>query len=40
MEKNDIDSKTNFFEKRVSEYNKAELTSKKEDRNFEIDDDF
>ena len=40
MEKNDIDAKTNFFEKRVSEYQKAELASKKSDRNFEIDEDF
>ena len=40
MEKNDIDAKTNFFEKRVSEYQKAELASSKVDRVFKIDDDF
>ena len=40
MEKNDIDSKTNFFEKRVSEYQKAELASSQTERKFEIDDDF
>ena len=40
MEKNDIDAKTNFFEKRVSEYQKAELASSQVERVFKIDDDF
>jgi ribonucleoside-diphosphate reductase beta chain len=39
MKKNNLDGKTNFFEKRVSEYTSS-LAQKKEDQTFEIDDDF
>ncbi len=35
-----LDGKTNFFEKRVSEYKNPSQVSKKEDRIFELDDDF
>ena len=39
MKKNNLDGKTNFFEKRVSEYTSS-LTQSTEDKTFEIDDDF
>ena len=39
MKQNNLDGKTNFFEKRVSEYTSS-LTQSTEDKTFEIDDDF
>ncbi len=35
-----IQGKTNFFEKKVGEYQKAGVTSSKEDRVFRLDSDF
>ena len=35
-----LDGKTNFFEKRVSEYKNPSLVSKGNERVFELDDDF
>ena len=40
MENISINNKTNFFEERVSEYNKSGVGSNKEDMNFELDEDF
>jgi ribonucleoside-diphosphate reductase beta chain len=40
MEKIGLDNKTNFFEKRVSEYKKAGVMSSDKGNNFEISDDF
>jgi ribonucleotide reductase beta subunit family protein with ferritin-like domain len=40
MEKTSLDGKTNFFEKRVSEYQHAHNASSKESRTFDIVDDF
>merc|ERR1712223_1065444 len=40
MENISLDGKTNFFEKRVGEYQKAGVMSKAEDRQFSIDVDF
>lgn len=42
MENISIEGKTNFFEKRVSEYQKAGVLNndKKEESNFDLDDDF
>jgi ribonucleoside-diphosphate reductase beta chain len=35
-----LQGKTNFFEKRVAEYQKAGVMSKKEDHVFKLDEDF
>ena len=35
-----LQGKTNFFEKRVAEYQKAGVMSKKEDQVFSLDEDF
>ncbi len=35
-----IEGKTNFFEKRVSEYQRAGVLSSAEDREFRLDADF
>ncbi len=35
-----LEGKTNFFEKRVAEYQKAGVMSTKEDQTFELDEDF
>lgn len=35
-----MEGKTNFFEKRVGEYQKAGVMSKKEDRIFSLDTEF
>jgi len=40
MEMISLQGKTNFFEKRVSEYQKAGVTSNKEDQTFSLDADF
>jgi len=40
MENLSIQGKTNFFEKRVSEYQKMGLIGKQEDREFSLDADF
>lgn len=40
MENISLDGKTNFFEKRVGEYQKAGVMSKKEDMKFTLDADF
>lgn len=40
MEMISIQGKTNFFEKRVAEYQKAGLTVDKEDQTFSLDEDF
>lgn len=40
MEMISLQGKTNFFEKRVSEYQKAGVMSSKEENTFELDDDF
>ena len=40
MELISLQGKTNFFEKRVGDYQKAGVTSNKEDNVFKIDDDF
>jgi ribonucleoside-diphosphate reductase beta chain len=40
MELISLQGKTNFFEKRVGDYQKAGVTSSKEDNVFKIDDDF
>jgi ribonucleoside-diphosphate reductase beta chain len=40
MEMISLQGKTNFFEKRVGEYQKASIRSKKEDNVFKIDEDF
>ena len=40
MELISMQNKTNFFEERVSEYNKAGVGSNREDMTFELDDDF
>ena len=40
MENISLDGKTNFFEKRVGEYQKAGVMSKAEDRVFSVDVDF
>ena len=40
MELISLQGKTNFFEKRVSEYQKAGVMSKKEDQVFSLDEDF
>lgn len=40
MDLNSLDSKTNFFEKRVTEYQKAYSTTKATDRKFELNEDF
>ena len=40
MEKIGLDNKTNFFEKRVSEYKKAGVMSSDKGNNFEISNDF
>lgn len=40
MENISINNKTNFFEERVSEYNKAGVGSNREDMTFELNDDF
>ncbi|HEY6161834.1 MAG TPA: ribonucleoside-diphosphate reductase small subunit [Bacteroidia bacterium] len=40
MELISLQGKTNFFEKRVAEYQKAGVTSKKEDNVFKLDEDF
>jgi ribonucleotide reductase beta subunit family protein with ferritin-like domain len=40
MENISLDGKTNFFEKRVGEYQKAGVMSSKEDMKFTLDADF
>ena len=40
MENISLSGKTNFFEKRVSEYQKAGVTVDKEDQKFDLDADF
>lgn len=40
MDNISLDGKTNFFEKRVGEYQKTGLMGKSEDRTFRIDEDF
>lgn len=40
MEMISIQGKTNFFEKRVAEYQKAGVTANKEDQTFSLDEDF
>jgi ribonucleoside-diphosphate reductase beta chain len=40
MEMISIQGKTNFFEKRVAEYQKAGVTGNKEDQTFSLDEDF
>jgi len=35
-----IQGKTNFFEKRVAEYQKAGVMADKEDQTFRLDDEF
>ena len=40
MELISLQGKTNFFEKRVGDYQKAGVTSSKEDNVFKIDEDF
>tara|TARA_B110000459_G_scaffold118408_2_gene130617 strand:+ start:27413 stop:28390 length:978 start_codon:yes stop_codon:yes gene_type:complete len=40
MEMISLQGKTNFFEKRVAEYQKAGVSGKKEDHSFSIDEDF
>lgn len=40
MEMISLQGKTNFFEKRVAEYQKAGVTANKEDHTFSIDEDF
>ena len=40
MENISLDGKTNFFEKRVGEYQKAGVMNKTEDRKFTLDADF
>lgn len=40
MEMISIQGKTNFFEKRVAEYQKAGVTGNKEDQSFSLDEDF
>jgi ribonucleoside-diphosphate reductase beta chain len=40
MEMISLQGKTNFFEKRVAEYQKAGVTAGKEDHTFSIDEDF
>jgi ribonucleoside-diphosphate reductase beta chain len=42
MDMINLQGKTNFFEKRVSEYQKAGVLNndKKEESNFDLDDDF
>ena len=40
MDMNSIDNKTNFFEKRVTEYQKAYSATKASDRKIDLDDDF
>lgn len=40
MEAISLEGKTNFFEKRVGEYQKAGVMSPKEDREFTLDADF
>ena len=40
MEYISLEGKTNFFEKRVSNYQKSGVLSSTEDRNFGIDEDF
>ena len=40
MEMISLQGKTNFFEKRVAEYQKAGVTSSKEDQVFRLDEDF
>ncbi len=40
MENISLDGKTNFFEKRVGDYQKAGVMSKVEDRKFTLDADF
>ncbi len=40
MDKTCLDGKSNFFEKRVSEYQLASNVTKQEDRNFEVLEDF
>jgi ribonucleoside-diphosphate reductase beta chain len=40
MEMISLQGKTNFFEKRVAEYQKSGVMSKKEDNVFKLDEDF
>ena len=40
MEMISLQGKTNFFERRVSEYQKAGVMSNKEDQVFALDEDF
>ena len=40
MENISLEGKTNFFEKRVGEYQKAGVMSNKEDNKFTLDADF
>lgn len=40
MENISMEGKTNFFEKKVSEYQKMGVIGTAEDREFSIDDDF
>ena len=40
MENISVESKTNFFENRVSAYNKANVGTSEKDKVFELDDDF
>lgn len=40
MENISLEGKTNFFEKRVGEYQKAGLMSNKEDQVFSLEADF
>ena len=40
MERISVEGKTNFFEKRVSEYSKSGVGVKKEDMIFSLDEEF
>ena len=40
MEKTSLDGKSNFFEKRVSEYKHAHIATNQSERTFEMVDDF
>jgi hypothetical protein len=40
MENMSMEGKTNFFEKRVSEYQRAGVISTEEQREFRLDEDF
>ena len=40
MELISIDGKTNFFDKKVTEYRKANIGSTEEEKSFSLDDEF